>query len=151
ISFSRAMASMNNNEAQQEAPWYEAYPAPKSEAAGISQSELLAMLEDGKEAGKDFVLVDLRRNDHASLHPSIPTLYKLFKAAGIPKVIWYCSSSKGRGSRAASWFADYVAEHDKSDCPIKSVALVQGIKGWVAAGPDFTSRVSEFEAGLWKK
>lgn len=56
---------MNNNEAQHEASWYEAYPAPKSEAVGISQSELLAMLEDGKEAGKDFVLVDLRRNDHA--------------------------------------------------------------------------------------
>lgn len=56
---------MENNEAGQEVPWHEAYPAPQSEAAGISQSELLAMLEDGKEAGKDFVLVDLRRNDHA--------------------------------------------------------------------------------------
>ncbi|KAG9565346.1 hypothetical protein KCU77_g4648, partial [Aureobasidium melanogenum] len=97
------MNNAKNNEAEQEAPWHEAYPAPKSEAAGISQSELLTMLEDGEESGKDFVLVDLRRNDHAggtiagsinlpaqSLHPSIPTLYRLFKAAGIPKVIWYC-------------------------------------------------------------
>lgn len=60
-------------------------------------------------------------------------------------------SSKGRGNRAASWFADYVAEHDKSDCPIQSVALVQGIKGWVGAGPNFISKVSEFEAKLWRK
>ncbi|KAH0349672.1 hypothetical protein KCU83_g5324, partial [Aureobasidium melanogenum] len=158
------MNSIKNNEAGQEAPWHEAYPAPKSEAAGISQSELLAMLEEGKEPGKDFVLVDLRRNDHAggtiegsinlpaqSLYPSIPTLYVLFKAAGIPKVIWYCGSSKGRGNRAASWFADYVAEHDNSDSPIQSVALVQGIKGWVRAGASFTSRVTEFKAELWKK
>lgn len=25
-----------------------------------------------------------------SLHSSIPTLFRLFKAAGVPKVIWYC-------------------------------------------------------------
>ncbi|KEQ57859.1 uncharacterized protein M437DRAFT_60783, partial [Aureobasidium melanogenum CBS 110374] len=146
-----------------EAPWHAAYPAPKSKAVGISQFDLLVMLEEGKEPGKDFVLVDLRRNDHAggtiagsinlpaqSLYPSIPSLYRLFKAAGIPKVIWYCGSSKGRGNRAASWFADYVAEQEETNT-IQSVALVKGIKGWVEGGPSFASRISEFEAGAWQK
>ena len=63
FSYTRAMSHSTNN--QVEAPWHAAYPAPKSEAVGISQSDLLVMLEEGKEPGKDFVLVDLRRNDHA--------------------------------------------------------------------------------------
>ncbi len=47
------------------APWYAAYPAPKSNADGISREEVLEMLKAGEEvAGKDFVLVDVRRNDH---------------------------------------------------------------------------------------
>jgi hypothetical protein len=65
IQLSRNMSSTNNSHIVKEAPWHAAYPAPKSEAVGISQSELLAMMEDGKEPGKDFILVDLRRNDHA--------------------------------------------------------------------------------------
>jgi hypothetical protein len=61
----RKMSSTKNDQVVQEAPWHAAYPAPKSVAVGISQSDLLAMMEDGKEPGKDFILVDLRRNDHA--------------------------------------------------------------------------------------
>ncbi|KAJ9161168.1 hypothetical protein NKR19_g2551 [Coniochaeta hoffmannii] len=51
-------------------------------------------------AGKDFILVDLRKADHEggtirgsinlpaqSLWPTIPTLYKMFKAAGLRKII----------------------------------------------------------------
>ncbi|KAH7190514.1 hypothetical protein DER44DRAFT_678819, partial [Fusarium oxysporum] len=56
----------------------------------------------------DFVLVDLRLNGHElrscpggtirgsinlpaqSLCPTIPTLYNMFKAAGLRKIIWYC-------------------------------------------------------------
>jgi arsenical-resistance protein 2 len=56
---------MNENHVAHEAPWHAAYPAPKSEAVGMSQSDLLAMMQDGKEPGKDFILIDLRRNDHA--------------------------------------------------------------------------------------
>jgi hypothetical protein len=116
----RTMSSTNVNLVAHEAPWHAAYPVPRSEAVEISQSELLAMMQDGQEPGKDFILVDLRKNDHAvrdktikltnlsdissqggtiagslnlpaqSLYPSIPTLYTLFKAAGVSKVIWYC-------------------------------------------------------------
>lgn len=86
-----------------EAPWHAAFPAPKSSPEPVSKEELLAWLKDGKEGGKDFVLVDLRRTDYEggtirgsinlpaqSLYPTIPYLYNLFKAAGTNKVMWYC-------------------------------------------------------------
>lgn len=60
-------------------------------------------------------------------------------------------SSKGRGNRAAAWFADYVAEQEEGNRPIQSLALTKGIKGWVEAGAPFTDRMSEFEAGVWQK
>jgi hypothetical protein len=46
------MSGTNQNQIAQEAPWYAAYPAPRSEAVGISQSDLLAMMEEGQEPGK---------------------------------------------------------------------------------------------------
>jgi arsenical-resistance protein 2 len=45
------------------APWYAAYPAPKSEVAIISREEVLEMLRTTPAEKRDFVLVDLRRND----------------------------------------------------------------------------------------
>lgn len=52
-------------------PWYVGCPASKSEAAAISREDVLLMLRDGKNiAGKDFVLVDLRRNDHEVYRPT---------------------------------------------------------------------------------
>lgn len=52
-----------SGEAKAESPWYAAYPAPKSIPDSISASEFLRWLQDGKQPGKDFVLVDLRRTD----------------------------------------------------------------------------------------
>lgn len=65
-------------------PWYAGYPAPKLEAATISREDVLLMLRDGKNiAGKDFVFVDLRRNDHEVHRPS-----RLFAPAitGYPRI-----------------------------------------------------------------
>lgn len=45
-------------------PWYAAYPSPKSTPERIPRETLLADLNNGAVAGKDFLLVDLRRNDH---------------------------------------------------------------------------------------
>jgi hypothetical protein len=45
------------------APWYAAYPAPKSEVVTISREEVLEMLKSTPVEKRDFVLVDLRRND----------------------------------------------------------------------------------------
>ena len=60
-------------------------------------------------------------------------------------------SSKGRGNRAAAWFADYVAEQEHGNGSIQSLALTKGIKVWVDAGAPFTDRMSEFEGSVWQK
>ncbi|KAH8688905.1 Rhodanese-like domain-containing protein [Phaeosphaeriaceae sp. PMI808] len=115
-------------------PWHAAYPAPRNSPATISREEVLDMIKRSAETpNRDYVLVDLRRNDYEggtirnsinlpaqSLYPTMPTLYTLFKDAGLRKIIWYCSSSKGRGTRAAGWFADYIA--DQGDDQMKSLA-----------------------------
>ena len=107
-----------------EAQWYDGYPAVKSQDVPVlSCSNFLGMINSGASPGQDFILVDLRRNDHVvcnsrictaipltnvlqggticgslnlpaqSLYPSLPTLYAIVKAAKIPRVIWYCGES----------------------------------------------------------
>jgi len=50
---------------QTETPWHAAYPAPRNASpSSISRAELLQDFRDGKKVGKEFILVDLRRNDH---------------------------------------------------------------------------------------
>lgn len=46
-------------------PWHAAYPTPTSQAAALPRRELLNWLEGAKVNGKDYVLVDLRRDDFA--------------------------------------------------------------------------------------
>ena len=56
---------MADQKAAAEAPWHAAFPPPKcTKPASITRSEVLEMFQNGKKAGKDFVLVDLRRMDH---------------------------------------------------------------------------------------
>ncbi|KAM0332590.1 hypothetical protein ACHAQA_002874 [Verticillium albo-atrum] len=143
------------------APWHAAFPSPNHEPAALPASAVLALLkEETGAAPKDFILVDLRRNDHEggtirsslnlpaqSLHPSIPTLYDTFHAAGTKTVIWYCGSSRGRGTRAAGWLGDEIAR--RGDGEMKSVILEGGIKGWVAGGEEFTAHMEGFEAEKW--
>ena len=50
-------------EKKEEKPWHAAFPKPSSTASLISREELLGLMKEGKIAGKDFVLVDLRRTD----------------------------------------------------------------------------------------
>lgn len=48
-----------------EARWYDAYPAVKSQdVEALSRTDFLRMIQAGALPGKDFLLVDLRRNDH---------------------------------------------------------------------------------------
>ncbi|MCJ1367173.1 hypothetical protein MMC16_006305 [Acarospora aff. strigata] len=89
-----------------EQPWHAAYPTPRnSDPRAVTRSEILQWLKDGQVPGQDFVLVDLRRADHEggtirgsinlpaqSLYASIPTLYTLFSAAEVKKVIFYCGA-----------------------------------------------------------
>ncbi|KAG0155256.1 Rhodanese-like [Penicillium digitatum] len=145
-----------------ELPWHAAYPSPRGAAPSISREELLQWIQEGRQAGKDFILVDLRRTDYEggtiqgslnlpaqSLYPMIPTLYSLVSNSRVKDVIWYCGSSAGRGTRAGGWFADHLEDHH--DTEVKSWVLSGGIKGWVAAGPDYTSWMDGYEASVWIK
>ncbi|EEH18066.1 hypothetical protein PABG_00629 [Paracoccidioides brasiliensis Pb03] len=149
----------------QETTCHAAFPEPRTTAARISRSEVLSLLKDEtrKGAESDYVLVDLRRADHEggtistsinlpaqSLSPSIPVLYTIFKNAGTKKVIWYCGSSAGRGTRAGGLFADYITEKEGEGAQgIQSLVLEGGIKGWVGAGPEYVERVDGYEASVW--
>lgn len=46
-----------------EVPWHAIYPTPKCVVPSLPRHELLQWFRDGKKAGKDFVLVDVRRTD----------------------------------------------------------------------------------------
>lgn len=50
-------------EADSPPPWHAAYPAPKATPDALSRQELLQWFREGKQAGRDFVLVDVRRTD----------------------------------------------------------------------------------------
>ena len=57
----------------EEQPWHAAFPSPKSVATPVSREQMRDWLTEGKVPGKDFVLVDLRRNDYkvCLLDPSL--------------------------------------------------------------------------------
>jgi hypothetical protein len=48
---------------EQPKPWHAAYPASRNAASWVTRQTLLSWMKKGKVAGKDFVLVDLRRTD----------------------------------------------------------------------------------------
>ena len=56
-------------------------------------------------------------------------------------------SSRGRGSRAAAWFADHL--DDKSETAMKSLVLEGGIKGWVAQKGEYLQYVQEYDESKW--
>lgn len=61
-------------------------------------------------------------------------------------------SSRGRGSRAASWLADYIdaqASEGAEEEAIKSYALEGGVRGWANAGPEYTSLMEGYDEGYW--
>lgn len=73
-------------------------------------------------------------------------LWKL--AYGEKALLIYIGSSRGRGTRAAGWFADRIEE--QRDSSLRSLVLEGGIKGWVGAGPEYTELMDGYEEGVWK-
>lgn len=64
--------------AKAEAQWYDGYPAVKSQDVPVlSRSDLLGMIKSGASPGQDFILVDLRRNDHVFCNSRICTAIPL--------------------------------------------------------------------------
>ncbi|KAK4216876.1 arsenical-resistance protein 2 [Rhypophila decipiens] len=146
------------------APWYAAFPEPRtSPVATIPREKVLATLKDASlVSGRDYVLVDLRRTDFEggtirgsinlpaqSFYTTLPAVYNLFKASGVKKVIFYCGSSRGRGSRATGWLADHIA--NEGDTNMQSLALAGGIKGWAVAGEEYINWMDGYDAAVWAK
>lgn len=47
------------------APWHAAYPKPSNpEPPAVTASDILRRFNEGKMPGHEYILVDLRRNDH---------------------------------------------------------------------------------------
>ncbi|KAJ4138004.1 hypothetical protein NW754_001363 [Fusarium falciforme] len=66
---------------------------------------------------------------------------------------WYAAyppppSSRGRGSRAAGWFKDYI--DDRGDSDMESLILFEGITGWAKAGGEFVEWIDEFDVAAWE-
>lgn len=107
-----------------ETPWYSHFPATRSAPVWLPQRELLSWLQGGTGGGslvpgRDFLLVDLRRNDHAggtitgslnlpaqSLWWSLPVVYELSKKMRMRKVVFYC------GEQASSFFKSWWRKGD---------------------------------------
>ena len=60
----------------------------------------------------------------------------------MPLVIFYCSSSNGRGPRCAAWFQDTLDEMGATDS--RALVLLGGIKRWAETQKDLTDDVMQF-------
>jgi len=60
----------------------------------------------------------------------------------------YLGSSRGRGTRAAGWFADYLKEKDEKS--MESFILEGGIKGWSTGGDQFVKLMDGYQEEAWK-
>ncbi|KAK9452436.1 hypothetical protein V1511DRAFT_485046 [Dipodascopsis uninucleata] len=144
-------------------PCYATYQSPRSVPTLLSRQELLQWFQTGKKPGYDFILVHLRGADFRlgtiqgslnlqaqSLYGILPTFYALVAKAQMKDVVWYCGmvSSRGRGTRAAGWFADLL--EDQGESSMRSWVLEGGIKGWATGGKDYTERMCEYDISVWE-
>ncbi|CVK83607.1 hypothetical protein FPRO06_00413 [Fusarium proliferatum] len=128
--------------------WWEEFPEPKAECPRTDPSIVAKLIEvnsaSGKNAHRDFLLVDVRRTDWEggtiatsinlpahTLYQTRPQIYHLVKQAGIKRIIFYCGSCGSRGPRCAGWMQDYLDEVEETE--IKAEILIGGIKGWQKA------------------
>ncbi|KAL7943056.1 Rhodanese-like domain-containing protein [Trichoderma barbatum] len=133
--------------AQQDSPVlaFEEIPASDVSCGVIEPSEVYESIEHIKKAGdhaqKDFLLVDVRRNDWEggtiatslnlpaqSLYHTRSGVYQLCKQAGIKKVIFYCGSCGTRGPKCAGWFQEYLSSVGETE--MTALILKGGVKGW---------------------
>jgi len=63
--------------------------------------------------------------------------------------VFTIASSKGRGTRAAGWFNDYIT--DRGNEEMCSLVLSEGLKGWAIAGAEYVQFMDEYDANFWLK
>lgn len=59
------------------------------------------------------------------------------------------ASSRGRGTRAAGWFNDYITSQGDSD--MASLVLADGIKGWANGGVDYVQWMEGYDEKIWSR
>ena len=64
---------------------------------------------------------------------------------------WGLGSSRGRGTRAAGWFDDYIHDQGAKHAAIESYILAEGVSGWANAGEEFTKMMDEYREECWRK
>ncbi|QIW95754.1 hypothetical protein AMS68_001272 [Peltaster fructicola] len=146
--------------ADQQAAWYDAFPAPRLTAEVMPQRRAFMVLSMRIAS---MLIIDVRRTDYegGSIRGSlnIPAqglwwnrgmLYELAYKAGMEWVVFTCGSSQGRGPRCASWFLEHVREV-AGDNDMQVMVLEGGIKGWVQAGPQFTQLMDGFDESHWQR
>ncbi|KAL9710082.1 hypothetical protein Ac2012v2_006377 [Leucoagaricus gongylophorus] len=120
--------------------WWYAYPEVKSTPDALTVEQVAAMIRDPSQGRKDFTVIDVRQNDHTgghvrgsfqcpaqSFYDDSPGYFERFKDS--EKVIFYCQSSNGRGSRCAGWYQDYL---DSVGCnSSEAYIMAGGIKEWM--------------------
>ncbi|KAH6627216.1 hypothetical protein B0J18DRAFT_426809 [Chaetomium sp. MPI-SDFR-AT-0129] len=122
--------------------------APEPYTATISREQVLVLLKTTAVGQRDFILVDTRQKDveagtiRGSIHLqaeslpiTLPSVYALFKAAGLRLVIFYCGTSVNRGRKAAEHLTGHITR--VGDRNMKSLVLEGGFKGWAAAGEEY--------------
>ncbi|UKZ75587.1 hypothetical protein TrVFT333_003275 [Trichoderma virens FT-333] len=124
---------------------FEEIPPSDVSCAVMEPSAVYEWIERTKAAGdhaqKDFLLVDVRRNDWEggtiatsvnlpaqSFYHTRSGVYQLCKQAGIKKVIFYCGSCGSRGPKCAGWFQEYL--NSIGEVEMTAAILKGGVKGW---------------------
>ncbi|GHJ89542.1 hypothetical protein NliqN6_5944 [Naganishia liquefaciens] len=129
------------------AKWFDHLPQPVSQPAHMSIHELHERMTS-KVAGKEFIVVDVRRTDIAepddhiikqainlpaqTFYQTLPGIFSVL--SDVPEVIFHCSSSNGRGPRCAAWYQDEL--DDKGIVTSQAFVLTGGINAWVARYPN---------------
>lgn len=60
----------------------------------------------------------------------------------------WIASSRGRGTRAACWFSDYLEE--KGDTNTQSLILLEGLKGWAKGGAEYVECIDGYDHAYWE-
>ncbi|KAG9507990.1 hypothetical protein J7337_001547 [Fusarium musae] len=144
--------------------WWEEFPEPKAKCPRTDPSIVAKLIEvnaaSGKNAHREFLLVDVRRTDWEggtittsvnlpahTLYQTRPQIYQLVKQAGIKRIIFYCGSCGSRGPRCAGWMQDYLDEVEETE--IKAEILIGGIKGWQKAYAG--QLMDSYDEKVWEK
>ncbi|EIM21936.1 hypothetical protein WALSEDRAFT_32465 [Wallemia mellicola CBS 633.66] len=154
--------TMQENHPINSTNWWHIYGEAKTAVKDITVDQVADLYINGI-SGVDFVVVDVRRADLSEMIPgainlpaqslpaALPSL--VHSLSNIEKFIFHCNSSKGRGPRAAGWFANTLDSHLRSIDPSLSIEnRVFVLKGGINAWKDrFGAGSIEDRGRLWDR